>query len=633
MSVYGRANTSTSAHDRSDDEVDARAQAIADEFGATVEQASRALRHLVEALPSLSRERHGSPGSSCVDYADQFLRGACSELPWERSFALITQTPTDLLESRVLATEYLSGAHKELPLYNREDLADQLQEFREFLIGDRSHLLATGLPSRDFPGCRWLWSKLAKLYPTKRAENGLPFVEPIECGGVPSHYRWVRAVPENPERPVIGIAFAPCQQHEADFIANLTPADAGYLVDLRERILDVKVAVLAEAAQFLRSPDQDDLWGRCVSHFKNAPITADDAKFLISMDRIYVEPPREWKTVHPRIAQLLGYDGPCEPGGVTALFELIGHVQKEQTIGTMHKTREALGDLVIVEEGRPRLGDAVGPWSYFRIIGERDQTLIDRAIDIFRECDDREHYFWQQFQGRIVAAIENELACRIPGSFAHRLQLTMQTFRNSQRGPNVFRWRGERWEIQFKDGQLNVYEHLDGLLYLSRMVQRQGRRFLPSDLRAAKAQFVGGADSRSAVEADNICADRSDSSTDAGELIDPQAREEYRQRVEELNEQLEDAHLLNEETRIIQLEGEKERIIEALRAATGLGGRTTRISRDAKNTRDAVKNAINRAVEHIGRKDEALETHFSNSLDFQDLFTYRPESMIAWIDH
>ena len=61
---------------------------------------------------------------------------------------------------------------------------------------------------------------------------------------------------------------------------------------------------------------------------------------------------------------------------------------------------------------------------------------------------------------------------------------------------------------------------------------------------------------------------------DAGELIDAQAQAAYRERIEELQEEIEEAESWNDPERAAKAQEERDFIVRELAAAVGLGGRS-----------------------------------------------------------
>lgn len=411
-----------------EDDIAARAGAVAKEFGADSDRTAQTIKLLFEGLPSLQDQPEDWARSDGLDYAESIVRTAYRALGSQEATEFLNAAPLDLLEERVWICHYLSGTGDEdgIPLFSREELAVNLAAFREFLEEGREHLLETGLPARHFSDCHWLWSRIGRLYPVRRTEFPHPYDEPIECAGMPSFYKWVRVVPKPSGTRAI---YCPCRQDEADLIVGLTAVDAEHLSDMRQKVFDVKLAVVTEAERFLRSPKAEGLWKRCLPLLRNA-LTANEAEFLMRLDRIYAEVPERWKNVSRSLAALSGYNGPLEPGGLTSMVELIGHVDKECTIGTMHNTRQCLGDLILGHDEGQLVLRARGPWSYFDFVGNDDQGVLDNATDVFREGDQAEVAFWSSFRDEVATAIHVELDHDVVVHIAARSSIALQLRKN-----------------------------------------------------------------------------------------------------------------------------------------------------------------------------------------------------------
>lgn len=98
---------------------------------------------------------------------------------------------------------------------------------------------------------------------------------------------------------------------------------------------------------------------------------------------------------------------------------------------------------------------------------------------------------------------------------------------------------------------------------------------------------------------------------DAGEILDAQARNEYRRRAAELRTELAEAEADNDLGRIASLRAEQEMLEDELRSAVGANGRPRRASSDAERLRVAITHRIRDAIAQIGRSDPALGAHLS----------------------
>jgi tetratricopeptide (TPR) repeat protein len=100
----------------------------------------------------------------------------------------------------------------------------------------------------------------------------------------------------------------------------------------------------------------------------------------------------------------------------------------------------------------------------------------------------------------------------------------------------------------------------------------------------------------------------------AGEMLDSMARSDYRHRIGELREDLEEAERFNDEGRVAKARAEIDELESHLAGALGLGGRSRRASTDAERARIAVTKGIKAAIRQIRAKDPELGRHLSTSV-------------------
>jgi hypothetical protein len=92
---------------------------------------------------------------------------------------------------------------------------------------------------------------------------------------------------------------------------------------------------------------------------------------------------------------------------------------------------------------------------------------------------------------------------------------------------------------------------------------------------------------------------------DAGERLDRQALTAYRNRLREIDEELDEAKSWNDPARAERIETEREALLRELAGATGLGGRARSMGGTAERARVAVRKAIAAALDRIGAQDPA----------------------------
>jgi hypothetical protein len=120
---------------------------------------------------------------------------------------------------------------------------------------------------------------------------------------------------------------------------------------------------------------------------------------------------------------------------------------------------------------------------------------------------------------------------------------------------------------------------------------------------------------------------------DAGVHLDTQAKNAYRRRLTEINEDLEEAHLLNDIGRVVQAENERDFLIRELSRAIGLNGRARRAGSASERARVSVTRAIRHALNRIRQHDPSLGEHLDRAIRTGTYCVYLPDTRITapWI--
>lgn len=113
--------------------------------------------------------------------------------------------------------------------------------------------------------------------------------------------------------------------------------------------------------------------------------------------------------------------------------------------------------------------------------------------------------------------------------------------------------------------------------------------------------------------------------SDAGPVLDAQAKAAYRERLRELDESLREAESWNDPERASQAREERQLIVAELAGAVGLGGRDRRAASDAERARVNVTRAIHSALGRVAEHNPALGGHFAATLRTGTFCCYGPE--------
>lgn len=118
---------------------------------------------------------------------------------------------------------------------------------------------------------------------------------------------------------------------------------------------------------------------------------------------------------------------------------------------------------------------------------------------------------------------------------------------------------------------------------------------------------------------------------DAGEVLDAQAKAEYRRRLAELQQEQEDAEACNDPGRAARAREETEAIADELRSAVTPRGRERRAASHVERARVAITHRIRAAVAQIAKQHPDLGDHLSTSIHTGSFCCYRPASgAVTW---
>ena len=175
----------------------------------------------------------------------------------------------------------------------------------------------------------------------------------------------------------------------------------------------------------------------------------------------------------------------------------------------------------------------------------------------------------------ILEAIEAAPTVDPPADVAHRDALDEQPAGSL----NVFRREGDYWSVIF-EGTPSACATSRACDYLARLLADPGREFHVLDLVAAETG--------SAAQADSSQADRLPRSAfgDAGEILDARAKDAYRRRLAEIEDDIEQARAIGDAERAAQADAERDFLIRELAARVWLG-RSRSTSRIRVRTRSS----------------------------------------------
>jgi predicted ATPase len=192
----------------------------------------------------------------------------------------------------------------------------------------------------------------------------------------------------------------------------------------------------------------------------------------------------------------------------------------------------------------------------------------------------------------------------------------------------VFALTGESWTIEYGGVNFSLRNTL-GLSYLQRLLQHPGEEFHALDL------LMGpGTKAVEEREGPNEAARKSAEDyiprrpSDLGAMLDTRAKQDYRRRVDELNEELEDLRERGAYEQAERVESELEFIKRELAKSLGLGGRDRHAGSAAERARINVTRAIRAAIQRVSEQRSSLGKLLDESIRTGSFCRYLPNPKI-----
>ncbi len=191
----------------------------------------------------------------------------------------------------------------------------------------------------------------------------------------------------------------------------------------------------------------------------------------------------------------------------------------------------------------------------------------------------------------------------------------------------LFLQRGDYWIIQHR-GQAAFLKASRGLQCLALLLRNPGREFHVMEL---VGQVMGEC---RVLAGSSHAADswQGGAPSDTGPVLDAKARAEYRQRFDDLRNDLEEAERFDDLAGAERARNEMAAIAKQLVLAVGLGGRDRKSGSEAERARSAVTKRIKTSINRIGEVVPSLRVHLAVRIKTGYFCSYNPhpERPVAW---
>jgi tetratricopeptide (TPR) repeat protein len=185
---------------------------------------------------------------------------------------------------------------------------------------------------------------------------------------------------------------------------------------------------------------------------------------------------------------------------------------------------------------------------------------------------------------------------------------------------NMFRRQGDYWSVVFEGRTVRVRD-LKGIRYLARLLADPGREFHVLDLVAAESGRAGERGRATGTDPG-----------DAGEMLDARAKDAYRRRLAEIEDDIEQARALGDTEREVQADAERDFLVRELSRAIGLGGRDRRAASTSERARVSVTRAIRHAIARVAEHHPELGKHLDRTIRTGTYCAHVPDpsAPVAW---
>jgi tetratricopeptide (TPR) repeat protein len=180
----------------------------------------------------------------------------------------------------------------------------------------------------------------------------------------------------------------------------------------------------------------------------------------------------------------------------------------------------------------------------------------------------------------------------------------------------IFACEGEYWSFGYEGRTVRIRDGR-GVRFLVTLLQHPGQEIHAAELVRLRQADVGAA----GVACGELPA--AGAEQDLGAMIDPRSKAQYKKRIRELRDEIEDAELRQDSSRAALVQEEIDAIAGELRRAIGLGGRDRRAGSVAERARVNVTRGVAAVMRRIGESHPGLAEHLRYEIRTGTFCSYR----------
>ncbi len=212
-------------------------------------------------------------------------------------------------------------------------------------------------------------------------------------------------------------------------------------------------------------------------------------------------------------------------------------------------------------------------------------------------------------------------------SAKQKLEWSRQSFADFSTLPtseeSLFLHQNDYWVIRYH-GRTALFKSTRGLHCLALLLSHPGQEFHVRELFPMDVTTPATVDGVPGPVAGGLYA--------GFPVLDAQAKAQYKRRLNELRQDLNEAERFNDSQRKTDTQNEVRAIVDYLPSAIGLGGRDRKTSSDAERARSAVTKCIRQAIRKITDAIPSLGYHLAARIKTGYFCCYDPppERPVAW---
>lgn len=294
--------------------------------------------------------------------------------------------------------------YSDTPFYTLDELAYTAMEFVDYLYNNRSSLIKTGFPRTKFHQSGWFQGQIGFHFFTK-----LPFAVVYNYNSKEFEYIWAQR-PGNKQETIgkpwnyfsavnillvnnikqhVGNDIWICDYDDAKLVAGLTNKDDVYIEEKREKLLELKIAILKLLYKSIKCGyDYQEIWRRvfeCLSEY----LSVTEFEYFVSLDERYnrlktdryleelFDTVIEKSSLTRHIARFRGSREMANLfgcGGVSNILNVVLHFITESELKVFSSTKRAFQDRISAKTNAM-------PWSYYNFVGKPLQRDLEHVLE------------------------------------------------------------------------------------------------------------------------------------------------------------------------------------------------------------------------------------------------------------